>query len=357
MRECHKIIFFHYIKISNIEHRIMNYKITTLIFIILCSIQLEIHAQIENIVFEGAGIRGIAYSGVLDVLTEYDQLAQIKNVGGTSAGAITALAVSIGYTSSEIDSIIFGTNFKKLNQGHLFFLGGIHRVNKKFGWYKQQKLTTWIEKIIENKTNNKDITFEELSKNGYKNLYVTGVSLNKQKVIIFSKDNYPKMKVKDAIRISMSIPLYFNAVWIDQQGKTYEKFDPKLDLDLMIDGGVLANLPIHLFDEKNNDNQFVPNPKTIAIRIDSDEQINNDSNIRELAAIPIRRFPDYLTALYTLLLESTNRNSLTDADWARTVSVSSKGIGPRIKKLSFEQKNMLKISGKKSMLEYLNKHT
>jgi predicted acylesterase/phospholipase RssA len=44
----------------------------------------------ENLVFEGAGIRGLAYCGALMELDQRQMLAPIQRVAGTSSGAITA---------------------------------------------------------------------------------------------------------------------------------------------------------------------------------------------------------------------------------------------------------------------------
>src|SRR5579864_920356 len=51
----------------------------------------------QNLVFEGGGVRGVAYAGALDVLDRAGILSQIQAVAGTSAGAITAALVALGY--------------------------------------------------------------------------------------------------------------------------------------------------------------------------------------------------------------------------------------------------------------------
>ncbi|MGI9214865.1 MAG: patatin-like phospholipase family protein, partial [Gammaproteobacteria bacterium] len=64
----------------------------------------------RNLVFEGGGVKGIAYVGALEHLTstplkEGDKpidLKEIKRVAGTSAGAIAALLVSLNYSVAEI---------------------------------------------------------------------------------------------------------------------------------------------------------------------------------------------------------------------------------------------------------------
>ena len=312
----------------------------------------------ENLVFEGGGIRGIAYAGVLKELENSGIIKDIERVGGTSAGAITALMISLGYSSNEIYGIISETKFQKFNDGEFIFFGGLTRLNGKYGWYKGNKFTRWLEKIIEAKTGNGEITLKELEEKNFKKLYVTGTCLNQQKLLVFSAETYPEMKVKDAVRISMSVPLYFEAVFIDSVGKVYNNYKKDKNLDIVVDGGILGNFPIFLFDSTflDSDNQKIriPNFKTIGIRLDSDEQIKSDSIDKELVPIEINRISDYLTAFYTIILENLNRNQLIPEDWERTISVSSVGIGPKIKKLSSEQKMSLIKSGETHTLNFLN---
>ncbi|MCF8296990.1 MAG: patatin-like phospholipase family protein [Saprospiraceae bacterium] len=316
--------------------------------------------NIKNLVFEGAGIRGLAYAGVIEEFEKNGIIDNIEKVGGTSAGAITALMVSLGYSSDEIINIVANTKFQKFNDGRYIFFGGFYRMKKSYGWYRNDKFLKWLEKIIEFKTANSEITFSELHSQGYKDLYVTATCLNKQKLIVFSHETYPDMKIKDAVRISMSIPLYFKAVFIDSKGKVYEDPKERNNLDLVVDGGVIGNFPIFLFDslgvDSDNNQIRITNPETIGIRIDSDMQIQNDSLSKELAAIPINDIQDYISAFYTLVIENLNRNQLIEEDWNRTVSVSSVGVGPKIKMLSKTEKEKLVESGRKSAMAFLKNY-
>ena len=49
----------------------------------------------ENLVFEGGGVKGVAYSKVAYALEEYGVLKGIKKVAGSSAGSIMALLVAL----------------------------------------------------------------------------------------------------------------------------------------------------------------------------------------------------------------------------------------------------------------------
>jgi NTE family protein len=82
-------------------------------------------------------------------------------------------------------------------------------------------------------------------------------------------------------------------------------------------------------------------------------QIENDSYTRELVPIEIKNLNDYLSSLYILIIENLNRNELTDEDWSRTISISSVGITPRIKKMSKEQKASLIESGRAYTAKYM----
>ena len=307
------------------------------------------HAQpqpgIKNLIFEGAGIRGIAYCGALQEMESKKMMDDIERVGGTSSGAIVALTISLGYSGKEIEEIISKTNFKKFNDGGFFFIGGINRLKKYFGWYKGKKFEKWLEKMIKEKTGNENITFEELHQKGFKDLYITGTSLNKQKAVVFSFESYPKMKIKDAVRISISIPLYFEPVFIDSSGKTFYRPKQKQELDMMVDGGILENFPIHIFDKQQ------PDLYTIGFRIDHVPQIENDKVDRNLAEMPIDDLKQYFGAFYNIVIENLNRQRLTSTDWQRTVSISDGNVLPKVRKLSKEEVTILIENGRKAVQE------
>jgi NTE family protein len=315
--------------------------------------QLLLPAQtrpvIKNLVFEGAGIRGIAYCGAIIEMESAGMLQYIEKVGGTSAGAIVALTISLGYTGREIREIVAGTNFKKFNDGHYFFAGGINRINKYFGWYRGQRVENWLGELIDQRTGNADITFEGLHQKGFRDLYITGTCLNKQKLIIFSYETYPKMKVKDAVRISMSIPLYFESVFIDPGGKVIRHPKHTEGLDVMVDGGFTGNFPIRIFDTGGKYDSG-----TIGFRIDSDEQIKNDRESKNIAPMPVGNLKEYMNAFYNMVIESLNRQPLTAEDWQRTISISDGKIGPRIRKLSEEELTILIGNGKQAMKNFLH---
>ena len=55
----------------------------------------------KNLVFEGGGVKGIAYVGAMEILEKRGILQNIERVGGTSAGAINAVLLALNYSNIE----------------------------------------------------------------------------------------------------------------------------------------------------------------------------------------------------------------------------------------------------------------
>ena len=68
--------------------------------------------QFRNLIFEGGGIKGIAYIGALEILSQRGHLKHLSRVGGSSAGAINALILALGYSIREQQHILESTNFR-----------------------------------------------------------------------------------------------------------------------------------------------------------------------------------------------------------------------------------------------------
>ena len=69
--------------------------------------------QFRNLIFEGGGVKGIAYVGAMQVLEQRDILKDIRRAGGTSAGAINALLFALGFDIPSQRQILESTEFKK----------------------------------------------------------------------------------------------------------------------------------------------------------------------------------------------------------------------------------------------------
>ncbi|AII52261.1 patatin-like phospholipase family protein [Hymenobacter sp. APR13] len=313
----------------------------------------------RNLVMEGGGIRGIAYGGALAELEKQGVLAGLQRVGGTSAGAIQAALLAVGYSPQEIIEVVNRTPIQRLNDGRLIFFGGSTRLVKQYGWYRGDEFAKYLSELVSRKTGNPDLTLGELhtlvqqQPTRYRDLYTTGTNLTRQCTQVFSYETHPFMRVADAVRISMSIPLYFRAVLLDTTGHVVRQPLPGQPVEVLVDGGLLANYPIDLFDNPRYLTAATPasgpstNPETLGLRLDRAEQIALDARAgrqRQLAPYAIQDFGSYVGALYTVAIE--NLNPARPEDRTRTISISTLGFNPKIKRVSDAQKQQLMDSGR-----------
>ncbi len=337
-----------------------------------CSLSGESMAQTKapqayrNLVMEGGGIRGIAYGGALKELETQGILPGIQRVGGTSAGAIQAALLAVGYSPDEIIAVVNEMPVQQLNDGRLIFFGGSSRLIKQFGWYRGDKFTQVMDQLVARKTGSANYTLGQLhtlaSQGKARDLYVTGTNLTRQCVQVFSYETHPEMRIADAVRISMSIPLYFRAVLLDKQGRVVRQPAKGQEVEVLVDGGLLANFPIDLFDSPKYFTveksvlaaQPLANPETLGLRLDRVEQIAYDATVagrQQLAPYTINSFGTYVGALYNLAIE--NLNPARPTDWSRTISINTLHFSPKIKRMSTAQKKELMDSGQQGVQQFL----
>ena len=319
--------------------------------------------QFRNLVFEGGGVRGIAYIGAMKVLEQHGVLEHISRVGGTSAGAINALIYALGYTISEQSDILASTDFSKFKDSSSWFITNIQRLTKKFGWYKGDFFENWIGDLIERKLYKRNATFEDL-KNIEKlpDLYVTGTNLTTRYAEVFSYERNANMSLATAVRISMSIPLFFASVRYGSRKDVY------------VDGGVIRNYPVKLFDREkyidmkneayasrstnyyDNENEiflkakpgrspYVFNKQTLGLRLDTREEIALFRYNEPPKGKHIEGFSNYAGALFGSIMGVQNNQHLHSDDWQRTIYIDTQDVGTTDFGLTNAEKEGLVKSG------------
>jgi NTE family protein len=322
----------------------------------------------SNLALEGGGVRGLAYAGVISVLEKQGILEHIDNVAGSSAGAIAGLLISVGYTAKEIDSIMQELPVQQFNDGKGGLYGKYKRVKNDFGIYEGRKFEQWLQQLVKNKTGKPNLTFIELHElhlksTVYKDLYCTGTNLSRQQLEIFSYEHTPKMPVALAVRISGSVPLYFEPVALNDQKEIIKKGDDSSFINYYVDGGMLCNYPISMFDTcYDNENPLLCNnvkfnPHTIGIKLERPEQI--DSLHKNNITIPpydVNNFNQYLAAFSNLMIETLNRKYPNlENEKGRTIYVSQGNISPRVKKTKQQDKLLLFENGVKAATNFFSR--
>lgn len=213
---------------------------------------------IEFLVFAGGGISGSAYIGVANEFERRGLLKDIKYFIGSSSGAIMAALLALGATSDFIEN-----TFKNVNIAEFLDVGGrcyndksmlqqiqnykdaLFDTIKHFGAARGYKFLTFFEEVMIKLKWSSDTTFLELFHKTGNHLVVTGTSLNTHSTLFFSKSSYPHMKIKDAVHMSMILPFLYQPVLFDDPLCTH---GPRI----VIDGGILSNLPINACDVTND---------------------------------------------------------------------------------------------------------
>ncbi|MCL2160528.1 MAG: patatin-like phospholipase family protein [Betaproteobacteria bacterium] len=323
-----------------------------------------------NLVFEGGGVKGVAYVGALEELDNRGILSNIKRVGGASAGAIVAALVALGYTREEILKILLDMDFKKFMDSSWGVLRDIKRLKNDFGWYKGDFFRKWIGNLIKNKTGSADITFRQVRKmadkeKGFREPYFMVTNLSTGFSEIMCEEKSPDVCIADAVRFSMSIPFFF-AARRSMRGDVY------------VDGGVLDNYPIKLFDRKKylttpaggkatdyyetenkqflkkhpESSPYIYNKETLGFRLDSEEEIALFRDHAEPAHRKIDDLFDFMTAVVLCFIDGQNNQHLHGDDWQRTIYIDTLGVGATDFSLSRKTKEALLESGRKGVRQY-----
>jgi len=328
--------------------------------------------QFKNLIFEGGGVKGIAYVGAIKVLEEKGIMTNIVRVGGTSAGAINAVLVGLGYTSAQTLNIMNKLNFKKFMDDDSGVLRDINRLINEFGWHKGAFFRKWISKLIAKKTGNPDATFADVWKQkkekGFRDMYFIGTNISTHFAEVFSQEHTPRMCIADAVRISMSIPLFF-ASHRSPRGDVY------------VDGGLLDNYPVKLFDRKKyvyteelsshvletkyykKHNQklkrkgldispYVYNKETLGFRLDSEREIAVFRDQAEPVHAEITDFSSYSLNLIKTIIDSQTNTHLHSDDWQRTLYVNTLGVKTTDSSLTDAKKKALVESGRRGTETY-----
>jgi len=322
--------------------------------------------QFRNLVFEGGGVKGIAYIGAMQVLEEKGILTNIQRVGGTSVGAINAVLIALGFNNAEQRDVLWKLNFNNFLDAS-WFIPNVYRVISRYGWYKGDFFREWIGEHIKKKMGTSNATFRDLKDAKKPDLYVYGTNLSTHFSEVFSVEHTPDIRLAEAVRISMSLPLFFTAIRNTRNG-------------VYVDGGVLNNYPVKLFDrekyvtkekhdlmtvrteyyqeenesflKKHTDRSpYIYNKETLGFRLDSKKEIAA-FRYNEPQVDKIDRFFEYVNALIKTILESQGNTHLHNDDWQRSIYIDTLGVSTTDFNLSDDLKRQLEESGRKGAEEY-----
>jgi NTE family protein len=208
-----------------------------------------------DLVLQGGGVKGIALTGaVLELLKTY----RFRRVAGTSAGSIVGALVAAGYKPAELTAAMNELQYDRVPDRRIplpLVSEGLSLLALE-GLYPGRYIHSWIREKLAAKNVH---TFADLrlppdpgrdaslsGDRAYK-LVVTATDTTRGRALrlpwdyrsLFGLDP-DTMSVADAVRMSMSIPVYFEPQRLtDVRSK---------QTSVIVDGGILTNFPVSIFD-------------------------------------------------------------------------------------------------------------
>jgi len=219
------------------------------------------HDRYLNLVFQGGGVRGIAYAGALSGMPSH---CKIHAVAGTSAGAIVAALLAIGTTPTALKDILsdrelFGLladaeveRFRRLeamwrdvaplwerlrsNETPSWYrVGQVIRKHKGVvrdlaevwaarGLYGSARIREWLDDRLERKTFD-DVVVDDLK--------IVAADVSQREYVVYERRRHGGRPIAEAVHASLSIPLFFEPF---TSGPLH-----------LVDGGILSNYPSYLF--------------------------------------------------------------------------------------------------------------
>lgn len=188
------------------------------------------------LVISGGGIKGFNALGSLKCILDNNIGNLFETMAGSSVGAVICFLYNIGYGPKDIYDVLEQIDFTKLIK---YIEPENLLVEPCFGISSPEPILHCIYSFMKKMNINKNITFAQLYSMTNTNLIITGTCLNDISIKYFSHTTTPNMQILKALRITISIPFIFRPYQYD--GK------------LWVDGGVMNNFPIDLFNNKLDD--------------------------------------------------------------------------------------------------------
>jgi len=276
--------------------------------------------HIKSIALDGGGVKGFSFIGVIKYLEEKNILKNIKHVIGSSVGSIFAASIACGMNSGDMKNIIRNENFEDLKDDTWGYVFDIIRVYNHYGFCKGDAMYDFCGKILDYSTNNADITFLELFEKTHIELVITGTNLNKCKTEFFSYKTRPEMKVRLAMRISASIPLFFKAI--------------DMDGDIYVDGGLLNSYPIWYFDQQHM------YQSSIGFKLIGDSEHKKDETV-ECDRKDIKNLKNYMVSMIDAMLLQIEKGHIKKDYWNRTILINTGNVQATDFKLNNEKMEWL----------------
>ena len=186
------------------------------------------------LIMKGGGIKGLAFAGAL---LELERYFSFDIFAGASAGAITAVLLGAGYTPTELRKTLSETSFASFLDASK--LQSLWNLATSYGLYSGDAFERWIRELLAKKIPRMGrIEMQHLD-----DTVIYACTPGHGTVVFDSRDTNKNLEASFAARCSMSIPLFFRPMTIEQR-RVY-------------DGGMRNNFPVARFLADNQGRPFI----------------------------------------------------------------------------------------------------
>ena len=261
-------------------------------------------------IFSGGGTRLSAHIGIIKAL--HDMKIGFDTLVGVSGGSIIASLYAKGYSVEQMRELALVTDFKQFTEFSLV------RLLRKGGLSSGDVFQNWIDEQLEG------AVFADMPLD----LNILATDVNGGGPVLFNKHATPDMKVSEAVRYSMSIPLIFSF-------KPFKEY-------LLVDGAILSEDA--LFEDWRGDGT-----PSVCFRLQSTEQK------RKAIKKNLLQLPQYVGMLIRTFMTAISREYVNAKYWHNTVVVNTGEVSAVDFSLTPEIKNTLFELGYSTTKEFLPK--
>lgn len=302
--------------------------------------------MLVNVVFEGGGVRAI---GIVGAVSECERRGvKFHQMAGTSSGSMVAAFLAAGYTAAQIEQMVKEmpfTNF--LKRAPIFntkIIGPAVRLFLKKGLYSGEALERWMyQKLLEKGVR----TFADLPAN---KLRIIASDISQGKLLVLPDDiaqygiDPRRFPVARAVRMSTAIPYFFDPVIIRKPVKIRKENESFASQFIyIVDGGLLSNFPLWLFDKTEDPHDLLP---TLGFQY---------VGRQDLAPRHINGPISMLGALVSTMLNAHDERYIEDHNDFRTIKIPNLGVPATDFNMDAKTTKKLYESGVKSASLFFDK--
>ena len=269
-----------------------------------------------DLVLEGGGVKGIGLVGALAVLEREGY--RVNQIAGTSAGSVVAALHAAGYTAAELRAMAMSIDFATFQDAgwarSVPVIGAPLGILQRQGFHSGRSLYRWLADLLAAKGVR---TFADLPQ-----LQVIVSDLTRKEMLVLPRDAHllgldpARLDVALAVRASISVPFVFEPLRVKEGGTGREH--------VLVDGGMLSNFPVWLFDCVGR----LPERATFGLMLaEPDPRAPMGKQLKE--EVPPRGFravAAYGRSLLETMMEAHDRRSLAAADHVRTIQIPTLGV-------------------------------